>query len=421
MRVTSPVHKENERQRPGTIRRRVAIAGTLVVVVASLVSVLLWGRSRPSGAASWTSQRTVRLEREFFGDVGEWGQLHYTRMAIEPPQSFLNAEKDWGKPEWFFPGFEPDAVVKALIASGIDHRDVDQLLKKTLFQTTPEGTWMKPSPELVLDLDDDIRSKIYALLAQHPINRQNLPIPMLPEFLDERMSSSELSKETLKLFKRLLYRRSSFLFFADEPVMLMRMPDLTQRQHFLGMISRTITYLVALKVDQETDPEPLVEYWRGRSRSKDLQPLIESLKRLPKGYQIDLSHLLTPFARRRIYTYPNPQDPDLAKKNCYWSAFNFFNETPADKYSEWRQVSDVLREEYEPVAAPAFGDVVIYFDSKKTPVHAAVYLADRLLFTKNGPTVFHPWTYMMASTLYDLYSAFLPKEELTVGHYRRKH
>jgi hypothetical protein len=69
----------------------------------------------------------------------------------------------------------------------------------------------------------------------------------------------------------------------------------------------------------------------------------------------------------------------------------------------------VLRAEYDKVVEPAFGDVLVLLGRDGQPFHAATYLADDVVFTKNGHTQFHPWMYATVDELRQLYAAMSPR------------
>ena len=103
-------------------------------------------------------------------------------------------------------------------------------------------------------------------------------------------------------------------------------------------------------------------------------------------------HLLPPFARRRLYTYhPVTEEKSRYHLDCHWTALNFFSEQPDDRFGDVKEVSRALNGDYHRVSGNLrLGDVVVFMDQKK-PVHSAVYVADDVLFTKNGRGSSMPW------------------------------
>jgi hypothetical protein len=111
--------------------------------------------------------------------------------------------------------------------------------------------------------------------------------------------------------------------------------------------------------------------------------------------------MLPLFAQRRLDTFPLGTDEG---RECFWTALNFFSDTPDDRYSDAAYVIATLASQYSPItSAPRFGDLVLTLDSKMTPVHAAVYIADGIVFTKNGQDVTTPWILMRQETMSALY------------------
>ena len=104
---------------------------------------------------------------------------------------------------------------------------------------------------------------------------------------------------------------------------------------------------------------------------------------------VALRELLPPFARERLGTFP-PRD---TRFDCFWTALNFFSPTGEGgalmdstafdaTTTSWTQVSlDQLR----------FGDVLVFRTEAGATEHAAVYLAEDLVFSKDGWTMHRAW------------------------------
>src|SRR5262249_12571189 len=118
----------------------------------------------------------------------------------------------------------------------------------------------------------------------------------------------------------------------------------------------------------------------------------------------------------------NPMAGTPVRRDCQWTAFNFFNETPDARYSDPSYVDEKLKDDYLPVTAdPRFGDLLIFLKPDGTRIHAAVYLADNIVFTKNGESPVTPWMFSTIADLIDRYSfQVAPNEHLTVEYYRNK-
>ena len=69
-----------------------------------------------------------------------------------------------------------------------------------------------------------------------------------------------------------------------------------------------------------------------------------------------------------------------------------------------------LQSRFRPiVTSPKLGNVLLLVNDKGVPVHAAVYIADDLVFTKNGYGIIHPWTFMKIDAMTGLYTSLAGK------------
>jgi hypothetical protein len=193
-----------------------------------------------------------------------------------------------------------------------------------------------------------------------------------------------------------------------------------ERARAVKTLCRISTLLVRLRVRPNTNIEEVGRYWGRGRRSKDITPLLASLPKKPEGYTIDVAHLLPPFARRRLYTYPHPDaDPTTPRQDCHWTSMNFFNETPDDRFLSTDYTYEVIMKDYYPVLGePLFGDIVLLMTANGQALHSCVYLADNIVFTKNGSQAYMPWKLMALSDVRAFYSMEPP---LKVQIVRYKH
>ncbi len=64
-----------------------------------------------------------------------------------------------------------------------------------------------------------------------------------------------------------------------------------------------------------------------------------------------------------------------------------------------------------------YGDIIFLLDEHKNAIHSAVYVADDIVFTKNGDNYTQPWTLMRMNDLLATYAATDPPH---VAVYRNK-
>jgi hypothetical protein len=385
----------------------------VVVGVASLVcgaAVGRWLLPSRNDAAAASAPQAPPPARTLVGKPGPWGQFRFVRIGIEPPPEHLDAEQDFGRARWFFGGLAPAEVQMFLRSLRPEAEVLRALIEDSAWAATPEGTWVAPTDQALLDLDPDTRSRIYGALSPFSQNSQRHPVPLRPDSVAERMATSGLPADSLALVRRLMYPAGAWVFFADAPFVLGRLPRLEQRRRFIAMLARNSTYLVTLSVDDRSDVDSVARYWSPGGRLGDAAPLLRSLTRVPGGSELDLAHLLPPMARRRIFTYAHPPPGGVVDlRNCFWTAMNFWNEQPEDRFTDAQEMMTVLRADYQRVVDPSYGDVLVLMDRNGAPFHAASYLADELVFTKNGHTQFHPWMYATVDELRELYAAMSPR------------
>ncbi len=176
--------------------------------------------------------------------------------------------------------------------------------------------------------------------------------------------------------------------------------------------------LAKLVITRDSEIGQLASYWDYDGNNKELRPLFESLARVPGGCKIDVAHLLPPFARKRILTFPHTSgDPLDSKRNCHWSALNFFNETPDDRFCDPQVVKQTLDSQYDVVKSERrLGDVIVLFHPGGEAIHSAVYVADDLVFTKNGGANTQPFIYMRIGDMLAYYAACFPGQPAADGH-----
>jgi hypothetical protein len=354
------------------------------------VGVSRASRSSPAALSSGTATADFRP-----GSLGPWGQLELLRTELEPPPSLILTLKG-EVPPWSFPGYTAERVRALLERAGVAPAALASL-PDDAWLPSPDGVVLRVPLQFLLGLSPQARAAIYAVLAQargNPSYRE--PLIIEQAHLDDRLRTSGLSPDVQQTFRRLLYRAGSELVFADYAPMLAWLRDDADRRRFSATVVRKDSLLVRLRIDPTFDLDGIVRYWNAGHRGERMRPLFEALARLPGGAAISVANLLPSFARQRIFTYPDPSHPSDMMGDCFWSALNFFNDTPDERFRDLDFVRETIDRDYRPVEGPArFGDLVVLATERdRSPVHAAVYLADGVVFTKNGGALVQPWVFM---------------------------
>jgi hypothetical protein len=337
---------------------------------------------------------------------GPWGALERQEMMIEPRLGLITPDVcDIPPTTWYFPGVARGAVEGTVDGAGVADGDRDRLLRALTCGHL--GCRLAPPEDLLLRLSPDARAKLYTLVGRFQQNGFVFsPYRRTRARFDNWFDGDGLAPETVSLLRSLSYPAGDGIAFADLALLCSRIPDAEEKTRLLRALFRSPGLEVLLNVPPHADVETLARYWGTgpQPRHKDLRVLLGSLARAGGG-RIDIVHLLPQSARRRLNTFPERDSPP---HNCFWSAFHFADEgttTDERRFDEPEQVQEELGAHYHPIDAAELrlGDVLIYRLPDGRPVHAAVYIADDIVFTKNG-VVFHaPWVLMSRAQLAEIY------------------
>jgi len=368
---------------------------------------------RVSGAATGSVVQSV---------PGPWGQLEEIRINTEPPEDFVAQHYRYGTAQWVLPIYNREQVVQLFKSARLSDAQQKSLFRDAVENPLAGGWTFRPDKELLLSLTPESRRRLYLALAEFPQNAaQYEPFRWRAESLDEWFANSGVSDETVNLVKKLLYYRGQAVLFADPELVLATLNQPEDRLRLLKTLSRQSTLLVKLTLRPDSDIDKLVEYWGRGGRSTDIRPLLDSLVKVPEGCSLDIVHLLPRFARQRLYTYPILNQGFVDPKyDCHWSSMNFWNDPPDNRLGEDpRYAREVLERDYDLVGKPyALGDLLFLTNGNRDAIHSAAYIADDIVFTKNGSSIISPWILMRLSRLVSYYEN--QDDDLQLLVYRRK-
>lgn len=361
------------------------------------------------------------------GRPGPWGKLRYTDMVIGVPDEFVSLPAPATTTNtWTFKKINRNGVVALIRSTDLPPAQIDTLINATPWAVSESGTVLTPSDSQVLALTPGARSTIYSALLECQGNSEAKdPVWFRPDMLDRMLAKSELHPASVELLRSLLYRvpGSSLFFFADTEVALRQLPDDLERRRFIQLISSKASLLVRLQIDESSDVDAMAEYWGRGGRVKDVLPLMRALQDVENGWDISLSYLLPPLARDRLFTYPFPNPAANApKEDCFWTAFNMFSSTPDNRFENMDFVRKTLDKDYYSIYEPSqLGDIVFLATADGNVIHAAVHVAEDIVFTKNGYHYTQPWLLMHRNDMRETYAARYPgKDDLHFLYFRKK-
>lgn len=325
---------------------------------------------------------------------------------------------------WSFPVEDAPNLPAFFASVGLPDRLINQLSQPLL--QVREGNWLHlfPPADEVASLDPEVRSLLYLHLAKFEVNEFHRdPVYILTPTVEEWYRSSNLNPNLVAAIAKLAYRRGDIWAFSDLPYLLNLAENEPEVRRLFQSFTRTRSYLVKLVVSADTDSQSVRGYWTigGKSfRLKALEPLLNSIKETQQTIELDISHVIPALPRKLIYNY---QSPSFATKgifpDCHWTSLNFFNDEPHDYLLDSKLATNKVLESYRPVEPPyAYGDILFFLrEDDGNAFHSCLFLADDLVFTKNGRNQLIPW---IISTLKDVSGIYLSSTPGYIQAYRRK-
>ena len=353
-------------------------------------------------------------------EMPAWGELKTADITLEAPEEYIAFELKNNKPvAWTFQGLRPEQVRALLTSCGVPAAQISRALSPALTSFAGANTVIKPDDALIFALSPETRHQLYRELAKFPANHyMQFPFVFPGRSFDECFRNDDVPAPVEALVRKLLYSRGDAQCFSDYEIVMQHLPTEVEKINLLKALSRQSAVLARLRIRPDTDVEKIIGYWDKSAKAKDVRPLLESMTRIPDGSTISLLYLLPQFARQRLYTFPLPSEQDDPVMDCHWTTMNFFNDTPDNRFTDTTYTVTYLKANYYTIAKPtSYGDIILFLDESGNAIHSAVYIADDLVFTKNGNNFAQPWKLTHLKSLTARYELDSP-ERLMV--WRRK-
>lgn len=339
---------------------------------------------------------------------GPWGQLEYYYIYLEAPQSLIeHFPMPNSVTKWEFPAATEGDLRALFTRASLPQALQDYLLDaKNCVNKDGRITVFPPLPDLSA-MTPAQRSVIYAELAKTPENEFYFnPVFITSGSVDQWLGQSRLNPELREVIKKFTYMRGEVLAFSDLSAVLNYVKTDAEAKDFFKTMTRTRSLMLKLVVDDNTDFKSVVRYWSGRKRNKDIEPLVGSTLETEGENKLDVIQLLPSLARRFLYGYPPMELAVLGRMpDCHWTSLNFFNYKPREYYLDTRLATAAVLENYNRIEAPfEFGDVLMFLNAQGNAIHSCVYVADDIVYTKNGENIASPWLLMKIGDVQRIYS-----------------
>lgn len=353
------------------------------------------------------------LSPEIFGKLyhckpGPWGDIEYYYIYLEAPDRLVDRfVMPNSLPKWVFRDVTEDSLRVLFAQAGLPAALQDYLLDPK--RTVKEGdlvTVFPPLPDLIA-MTSDQRTVIYRELAKVEFNEFHAnPVFITSGDPAQWLAQSRLRPELVDVIKKMTYLRGEVVCFSDVSAILGMVKSDAEAHDVFKTMTRVRSLVMRLRVDEESDMKSVVSYWSGTNRNKDIQPIVVSAAETEGIDRLDCIHLLPSLARRYLYSYP-PAELAIQGRmpDCHWTSLNFFNYNPRDYFLDTRLASMHVLENYVKVDAPfAFGDVLMFMTADGNALHSCVYVADDIVYTKNGENMASPWLLMKIGDVKRIYS-----------------
>lgn len=348
--------------------------------------------------------------------LGPWGELEYFPTFLDAPDSYFSQLLSKTKTHWFFSGKKEEEVLA--LFERLETPDPHSGVK---WIKTNDGILLEPEFDFLESLTAEQANGISAEI----VTKAKRGDPRLDYFTiecgDFRIMTEglDLPEELITWVESRCFRVHQKTFFASSVHALMRISDEDLQLRFLKSLLRCRSLIVRLKIRQGQDLEAISRWWSaGPNRSRSL-PLLEAALETRGVDTIDLLHLLPPVPRRLLNTYALERDryQDMSP-DCYWASMNFFEPAMSHRFldEEFPRTYYFL-DRFEVVEPPyEFGDVIMLVDREQDRfVHSYVYIAEDIIYTKNGTGKFFPYVLMKMS---DMLTRYMETESYEAEVYR---
>jgi hypothetical protein len=373
-----------------------------------VLSIILWGGALPGSVASAQEEPPDEFGKLYQCKDGPWGDLQYYYIYLEAPDRLVeHFVMPHSLPKWVFDGGS-ETKMRALFESAGLSRALQQYLLDPA-HVVKDGdlfTVFPPVPDL-LAMTPEQRSIIYRERAKSERNEFHAsPVYITSGSPDQWLAQSRLRPELRSVLKKMCYMRGEVLCFSDVSAVLGMVKSAAEAHDLFKTMTRTRSLVLRLKVTASDDYTEVVRYWSGTNRNKDIASIVLSAVETERIDRLDCVHLLPSLARRYLYSYPPTELAILGRMpDCHWTSLNFFNFTPREYYLDTRLASLHVLEDYDKVAPPyIFGDVLMFMTSDGNALHSCVYIADDIIYTKNGENMAAPWLLMKIGDVKRIYS-----------------
>lgn len=380
-------------------KKRIWLTGIILLALIGLSTFPVPGASWPRyDGAPW--KKDVQTCGE-----GDWGNLWYEPSIIElPPDRIRVLPFAQQVTSWYLPTRKSLELAATLESCGLNVTQQRDLLLTLTPAPDGIGSLLTPPESLILSLSPDIRSRLYGVLGRSPQNdAQVSPFRFNGDATQDWLEGADLEAGVTTLIRSLIYRHGNTQYFSDMATLLNRYPSSAVYSNVFHVLSREATLVARVHVFPDDDVDALASYWGVPHREDEVRTLIKTLQGTEACRDVPVSMLLPPFARDRLYRYWHEGDPEFA--SCHYTAMNFLNENADGRFTNLTEVATTLARDYVEVTGNyRLGDIILLMKNANEAIHSCNFVADQIVFTRNGGNQAKPWMFTTLNALVDYYS-----------------
>ena len=368
-------------------------------------------QAAPSMLEKPVAERT-KENQFFYANPGPWGKLKCFYIYLEPPFEMVEQLPiPHSKIRWSFLPDHAAELPTIFERAGLPHPMRKRLLDPLNQSVNHELLNLYPSLADVEAMEPGMREVIYPILAKSASNEfYKFPIVITADSVEEWYRTSKLPPAFIAKVRKMSYRRSGGIAFSDVSALLDGLNSEPEARMIIKSLVRTRSLMIQLELSDEMDIESIVKYWSSDvlQRRKDIEPIVQSVRDTQGIDTLGFVHLLPALPRKLLYTYPGANYSFHGTlPDCHWTTFNFFNYDPHEYMLDERLVSLYASEKCVRIEPPyKFGDfVLLQYPGSEEIIHSCVYLADDMVFTKNGRNWLSPWVIMKLDDVIKYYDS----------------
>ena len=343
-------------------------------------------------------------------NAGPWGKLEYYHVYLEAPSYLVEQfPLPSSKSRWVFTPQQESSLPSILAETGLTAAQVEAVLSAPGKLSNADGVYLFPPPQLILDISPEVRGKLYAILRKIPANEYHVdPVLILNDDPEKWFANSELRPEIIDMIDKLSYRRGDLTAFSDLSLLMNLASGESEGRQILKAMTRTRSMILRTIINDHSEVDENMKYWTTglNLRRKDVVPMLHSVVATQGVEKLDILHLLPALPRKLLYTYPDPtMGADGIFPDCHWTSLNFFNYNAESYLLDSRLATTKVLESFAQVEPPyRFGDVLFFLDTKQGDAfHSCVYIADDIVYSKNGRNLLSPWILTKLNDIKDVY------------------